>query len=38
MRAQQWYLLGGVMLTLGLVVLVVSQIVLWKWLKTWKKE
>lgn len=38
MRAQQWYLLGGVLLAMGLIVLVVSQVVLWKWLKTWKEE
>lgn len=38
MSAQQWYLLGGVLSALGVLVLVVGQIILLKWLKLFKEE
>ena len=38
MNAQQWYLLGGVLSALGVLILVVGQVILGQWLKVWKEE
>ena len=38
MNAQQWYWIGGILLTMGVLLLVTSQIVLGQWLKTFKEE
>lgn len=38
MNVQQWYLLGGILSGLGVLILVVGQIMLLKWLKLFKEE
>lgn len=37
MNAQQWYIVGAVLLAMGVTVLAVSQIVLGKWLKSFRE-
>lgn len=38
MNAQQWYLLAAVLFAAGIIVLVVSQGVLRRWLKNYMRE
>lgn len=38
MRAEQWFLVGGVLSAVGVTVLVISQIALARWIKAWKEE
>lgn len=38
MSAQQWYILGGAFLAMGVALLAVSQIALGRWLKRLREE